>query len=253
MAFHINISPRDILELENINIPNAQIEKIDFSNVVVKKPWGYEYLLYENENVSVWCLYIKNKELTSMHCHRNKKTALLVLSGIARCVTFAGEFLLNSGEGVVLEKKVFHSTTACSANGTLLIEVETPPQKTDVVRLTDKYGRELKGYERQEAMDREIQKYQYASFSNNEKPSTKIIGNIEVSLIEVNSRQDLLTAIPKGKKNSMILLKGKIRAKGTPNIFLPGDVISLQAFPPVNLDIHENISALITAHPPAVH
>ena len=47
----------------------------------VTKPWGYEYLAYENDNVGVWILHIKEGESTSMHCHPNKDTGLIVLEG----------------------------------------------------------------------------------------------------------------------------------------------------------------------------
>ena len=36
----------------------------DYSKVVVKKPWGYEYLIFENESVAVWILYLKEGALT---------------------------------------------------------------------------------------------------------------------------------------------------------------------------------------------
>ena len=39
------------------------------SEVIVKKPWGYEYLCYENEDVAVWFLHIEYNQKTSMHCH----------------------------------------------------------------------------------------------------------------------------------------------------------------------------------------
>ncbi len=48
---------------------------------IVKKPWGYEYLLYENDKVALWFLYIKSGERTSTHCHPNKTTGLVLLDG----------------------------------------------------------------------------------------------------------------------------------------------------------------------------
>ena len=49
----------------------------------VKKPWGYEYLAYENENVGLWFLYIAPGQSTSMHCHPKKTTGLVLLDGEA--------------------------------------------------------------------------------------------------------------------------------------------------------------------------
>ena len=42
---------------------------MSYDKTVVKKPWGYEYLAYENEDVGLWFLYIKEGHQTSMHCH----------------------------------------------------------------------------------------------------------------------------------------------------------------------------------------
>ena len=38
----------------------------DFKKVVVKKPWGYEYLIFQSNNSAIWILYIKPKHQTSM-------------------------------------------------------------------------------------------------------------------------------------------------------------------------------------------
>ena len=57
----------------------------DYSNVVVKKPWGYEYLIYCNDIVAIWILHIQCGAQTSMHCHPNKKASLVVLDGAVRC------------------------------------------------------------------------------------------------------------------------------------------------------------------------
>jgi hypothetical protein len=58
----------------------ADLGDIDFSKVIVKKPWGYEYLVYEGEDVAAWCLHIKKEHATSMHCHADKETVLIGLS-----------------------------------------------------------------------------------------------------------------------------------------------------------------------------
>jgi len=33
---------------------------MSYETTIVKKPWGYEYLAYENEYVALWFLYIKH-------------------------------------------------------------------------------------------------------------------------------------------------------------------------------------------------
>ena len=45
-----------------------------YKNIVVNKPWGYEYLAYENEYVGLWFLHIEKDQETSLHCHPKKDT-----------------------------------------------------------------------------------------------------------------------------------------------------------------------------------
>jgi len=131
------------------------IPPFDYSNVIVKKPWGYEYLVFKNDFVAIWMLQIIRKRKTSMHAHPNKKTGLILLSGSAACYHSNGVIELNSSDGVVIEKGAFHSTEAFSAlpilphseNGVWVMEIESPPIKTDLVRMTDEYGRAGASYE----------------------------------------------------------------------------------------------------------
>ena len=50
------------------------MEKVDYSNIKVKKPWGSEYLIYQNNDIAVWLLKIIKGQNTSLHCHPIKKT-----------------------------------------------------------------------------------------------------------------------------------------------------------------------------------
>ena len=52
-----------------------------YQDLIVEKPWGYEYLAYENKDVALWALYISYDQETSLHCHPNKDTGLIVLDG----------------------------------------------------------------------------------------------------------------------------------------------------------------------------
>ena len=150
MVKRIEPSPKDLFHLEklrefrdNSNSPQPK----NYKNMVVLKPWGYEYLIFENEFVATWFLHIKSGHSTSMHCHPQKKTSLILLSGNALCNTFEKRFYLNAMDAIILGKTVFHSTKALSPGGIDLIEIETPPDKTDLVRMNDLYGRQKEGYE----------------------------------------------------------------------------------------------------------
>jgi len=54
---------------------------MNYLNKLVKKPWGNEYLIYENGIVAVWMLNIESNKNTSLHCHTKKKTGLILLEG----------------------------------------------------------------------------------------------------------------------------------------------------------------------------
>ena len=113
--------------------------------MIVNKPWGYEYLFYENEFVAVWCLHIMKGEATSLHCHPNKKTGLILLSGRAKLRFLNDTIPMRPLSRHILRPGLFHSTKATS--DCILLELETPPKKEDIVRFDDKYGRKLKPIE----------------------------------------------------------------------------------------------------------
>jgi mannose-6-phosphate isomerase-like protein (cupin superfamily) len=118
-----------------------------YQNNVVKKPWGYEYLAYENDECALWFLYIKENQRTSMHCHPKKTTGLVLLDGEAVVSFLNDENVLTPVSKIMIRKGLFHSTRASSEKGAYVFEIETPVDKYDLVRLKDSYGREGKPYE----------------------------------------------------------------------------------------------------------
>lgn len=140
-------------DADHQNLKGKEIQKdpgdqrIDLKKLVVNKPWGYEYMMYRNPFVEIWSLFIQGGASTSMHSHPRKKTALIVLDGVATFSTLNDLMALNIFDSVIINKGVFHQTRAVSEEGVHIIEVETPPMKHDLVRLQDAYGREGKKYE----------------------------------------------------------------------------------------------------------
>lgn len=117
-------------------------------DVVVIKPWGYEYLAYKNNDVAIWFLHIDQHKTTSMHCHTQKTTGLLLLNGIAKLNFLADSKIIEGPHKQMIRRGLFHQTEAISDNGINLLEIETPIDKNDLVRLKDSYGRSEKGYEK---------------------------------------------------------------------------------------------------------
>lgn len=64
-------------------------------------------------------------------------------------------YLVSAGDVVFIPKGVFHNTENIGDSTLDLVEVETPRNKFDLVRLRDRYGRSGTGYE-QEVMDYEL-------------------------------------------------------------------------------------------------
>lgn len=125
---------------------------IDYQNVIVRKPWGYEYLMYQNDQVGVWFLSIQEGARTSLHCHPHKKTGLILLAGEAKVSFLNDSKSLKALSKLNIGKGIFHSTAGVSPGGISVIEVETPREKENLVRLDDEYERDQVAYEGPEAM-----------------------------------------------------------------------------------------------------
>ena len=131
------------------------VHSTPYEDVIVKKPWGYEYLVFENEHVAIWMLQIVRKRRTSMHCHPRKRTGLILLSGDAKFHHLEGNIPLGRMSVVNIDPGTFHSTEAASMlpidpvseNGIWVMEIESPPLKEDLCRMSDAYGRAGATYE----------------------------------------------------------------------------------------------------------
>lgn len=117
------------------------------NEVIVTKPWGEEYCIYENENLAIWHLKIMPNKKTSLHCHPNKKTALILLNGKAQINLVERSFDLLGLSKIMLREGMFHQTVNISDEPISLIEVETPNDKFDLIRIEDDYGRKCKSFE----------------------------------------------------------------------------------------------------------
>lgn len=117
---------------------------------IVSKPWGYEYIVYQNEHVAMKLLHIRQGERTSLHCHPNKSTGLVVVGGVAEINFIADSRILTAPAKQMIRRGLFHQTHALSRGGILMLEIETPVDKDDLVRLKDNYGRKDSGYEGQQ-------------------------------------------------------------------------------------------------------
>lgn len=160
----------DFENLSRLKVESSEYaNSFDYSNVVVNKPWGYEYLWFQNEMVAIWFLYIKKDQKTSMHCHAKKRTSLIVLDGTIKCSTIDDRYIMNTLEAVVLEPCVFHSSQSVHEQGTIIMEIETPPMKGDLVRMHDAYGRQKSGYEKTNEYSTDFGQYDFLPFTKDKQ------------------------------------------------------------------------------------
>jgi hypothetical protein len=110
-------------------------------NRVIDKPWGFEYITYINDIIAILILHINKNKMTSLHCHPKKTTGLIVLRGSVQInfIDSPSKILVAPANESIFRGR-FHQIVALS-DDVILMEVETPIDCEDIVRLTDNYGR----------------------------------------------------------------------------------------------------------------
>jgi mannose-6-phosphate isomerase-like protein (cupin superfamily) len=189
--------------------------ELNIYNSSVTKPWGYEYLAYQNDEVGLWILHITPNHSTSMHCHTTKTTGLIVLDGQIEISFIGDKSVLNKLDKRMIRRGLFHSSRSISDKETILLEIETPNNKSDLVRLTDNYGRKLTPYENDFIaprtdflhIDESIKDYNYA--------------NCKIRLFTITDAEDFTNL---NDDTLLVFLKGGINTSSNENVVIPGDV-----------------------------
>ncbi len=182
MIYKVYPSLNDFENLSRLKVESSDFaNNFDYSNIVVNKPWGYEYLWFQKEKVAIWFLRITKGQATSLHCHAKKRTSLIVLDGAVQCTTIDDKYQLKTLEAIVLEPCVFHSSMAIAEEGAFIMEIETPPMKGDLVRMHDAYGRQNSGYEKTNEYSTDFSAYEYFPFEEKDYKGWRF-RNIEIML-----------------------------------------------------------------------
>ena len=125
-------------------------EKLSYKNIkvplLVKKPWGEETLIGLYPELELWELIIQPGRQTSYHCHPKKDTLLIMINGKAQLRTESAKEILESGSFRFIKRKASHQIKCIGDTPLLLIEIENPPDKNDLVRIEDSYERKGKAY-----------------------------------------------------------------------------------------------------------
>ena len=119
----------------------------DLSRVVVRKPWGREYMCYQSPELAIWVLEMDEYKATSLHAHVKKNAAFVVLRGVVYLELIRGQALrFRAVSKINVFRGRFHRLRA-DIMGATLIEIESPGDKSDIVRLEDYHGRAGQPYE----------------------------------------------------------------------------------------------------------
>jgi mannose-6-phosphate isomerase-like protein (cupin superfamily) len=196
----------------------------EYKNVIVNKPWGYEYLAYENEYVGLWFLHIEKNQQTSLHCHPKKDTGLIVLDGTVD-VSFLNDInRLVAGRKIMIRKGLFHSTKALSEGGANIFEIETPKLKHDLVRLEDKYGRKAKPYEGKSSEEEKTRECIFFKDPKKNEKNTYIFSNCKIFVESITNKDSFMKI--EDHENIMFLNGGILTDQKDILVASPGDVIA---------------------------
>jgi mannose-6-phosphate isomerase-like protein (cupin superfamily) len=194
----------------------------DYDKVIVNKPWGYEYLMYATDDIGIWCLNIDQGQRTSLHCHPLKKTGLVLLSGTAE-VSFLNDATPLTAPGrLMLRAGLFHSTKATSPEGAIVIEVETPRHKTNLVRLEDAYGREASGYE---GKDKQIPKTGDCLYLDAPELGKTHTYTLRESTLSVEKTDDVAAYAETLTDEIILVLEGGLFSDDGQPVLAAGDVV----------------------------
>jgi mannose-6-phosphate isomerase len=109
--------------------------------VVVPKPWGGETIWADTERYVGKILHIKAGQELSVQYHKRKDETVHLLSGTLeyRVGAALDDVQLKVGDSLRIKPGTIHQMVAVT--DCEVLEVSTP-ERDDVVRLSDKYGRE---------------------------------------------------------------------------------------------------------------
>lgn len=125
---------------------------VDYKNKICVKPWGHEFLVFENKNIGIWFLNIKKGHQTSLHCHFKKDTIIIVIKGSAKIMLMDDAAVsLSEMSSIFLPHNNFHGISSFS-DEVFLLEIEIFndsllfSDKNDLLRINDIYNRKTTGY-----------------------------------------------------------------------------------------------------------
>ena len=197
-----------------------------YDNIIVNKPWGYEYTIFRNSNrLAITFLNINYKHKTSLHFHPKKKTGFIILSGNASVQLGLYDSNVKNYKApsrLVIRPGLFHSIKATTKRGVCALEFETPVNKKDLIRFKDEYGRQSKPYEGSKYTRKigpKLIKFTKPKLGIHQKYN---FNNLEISL---GIYKEFKNLIKKNDKTISAILNGKIVDKRGQNVISHGEIV----------------------------
>jgi mannose-6-phosphate isomerase-like protein (cupin superfamily) len=187
---------------------------IDYKNKVNEKPWGKEYLAYQNKYIGIWILHINKDQETSLHCHFKKDTILMPLYGTFKINLYDDKYkILNLFECLYIPRNTFHGLHSYINNGIIMeIEVYTEnieyTDKNDLLRIKDIYVRDKNNYETS-VNERLPNNNEIMDFN---QESNYFIEETEIVILKTKNLENL-----KFKYDKIILLQGSLYSDFNPD------------------------------------
>lgn len=119
----------------------------DYLDLVIGKPWGYEYRVYDDALLDAWLVTMRAGTRSSLHAHVRKDTTLLCLEGRGSLTTSSGRMMV-LGPQTIVDICRGAAYRIESLTGVRLVMIDNPRDKFDLVRFSDDSGRAGRGYER---------------------------------------------------------------------------------------------------------
>lgn len=169
-----------------VNTETTDTDEDSLRRSIVLKPWGYEYFLAGNESAAAWLLQLNPQESTSLHCHTEKKTVLIVLHGNVTVESLNNFQSHTSGATIEIAAGAFHRTRVVGNQPAYLVEIESPNKKHDLLRLEDGYGRVGSGYEKVNTFADDLANHEWLQLSElgDDQFVEKVVGQATLRLFQ---------------------------------------------------------------------
>ncbi len=194
-------------------------------NFKVIKPWGSEYTIYKNLITSTKLLNLKYNKSTSLHCHPLKKTGFILINGkVDINLGFYNTKKLDSVSRIMIRPGLFHSTKNLNKETAIILEIETPIDKDDLVRFKDEYGRENKPYENKNSMVELDSDDPLIEDPNLNEKKNYLIGGVPIEICKTNK----INVLKDSRKNSIFaVLEGGLVSNDNKYVLSPGDIVGM--------------------------